>query len=371
MNSGKNFALVVLTLAALGGAVLTWKQHLELEGLRLAAANASSQDEFKRRALAAEKRAQSLEDALASAQDKLNEARATAAKVEAPKRAGDNAELGSNIRTMVSSAANMMNQPEMQRMMAMGQKAALDTNYAKLFKQLNLAPEKLEQFKKLMVERQSVGTDVFTAAVQQGLDPMQNRREIARLTDDAQGKVDGEIKSLLGDSDFSSYQNYQTTLPQRNVVNQLQQSLSYTQNPLSDSQADQLVQILAQNPPARAAGAQVVTDGQNVMVKRVAVSSSASGGGADFVTATVGPSMGIGFGTPPISDAAVSASRAVLTEPQVEALQQVQQQQAQMRSTIQAIGGGSGQGGGAIIQFSTSTSGSPPPPSGDKPPGGG
>ena len=377
MNSSKNLALVVLIVAAVGGGVLAYRQQLELQSLRVAAANREDSEALKRRALAAERRAKELGDELAAAQDKLNEAKTAVVKTEAPKRPDESAAPGPNIRTMMSSAANMMNRPEMQRMMAMSQKAGLDTNYAKLFKQLNLAPEKLEQFKKLMVERQSVANDVFSAAVEQGLDPVQGRREIVRMTGEAQGKVDGEIRSLLGDADFSSYQGYQATLPQRGVVNQVQQSLSYTPTPLTDQQAEQLVQILAQNPVARPAGAARAAD-QTVTVsanRTMVVSGSSTGGGGTFVSA-VAPGM-MGLGNAPVSDAAVAASRSVLSEPQVAALQQVQQQQTQMNSVMQTMGGQPGQGGVGVFRFetasSTSSTGNPPPPpseAGTKPPGG-
>jgi hypothetical protein len=254
-----------------------------------------------------------------------------------------------------------------------------------MFKQLNLEPEKLEQLKKLMVERQTVSTDVLTAAIQQGLDPVQNRADIRKLTADSQTKIDGEIKSLLGDGDYASYQNYQATLPQRSVVNQLQQSLSYTQNPLSDAQAEQLVQILAANPAARPAGTAVraVTTGsgpgdasQSVSATRTMVFTGGAGpggGAVDFVAPAVaggGPMM---VNRTPISDAAVAASSSVLTGPQLSALRDMQQQQAQMRSMMQQPGGVAipVEGGVIRIESSTNTTGTPSQPSaGRKPPGG-
>lgn len=367
MSSSKNPALIILALATIGGAVLAWKQQMELQGLRAAALGGADREELKRRALAAEKRAQALEDALAAAQGKLNEATATAGAKPDPARQPEAANPAANMRAMMSNAANMMNRPEMQRMMAMGAKAGLDARYAPLFKQLNLAPDKLEELKKLMVERQSVGADVFAAAAQQGLDPMQNRRELAKLTTDGQAKVDGEIQSLLGDTSYSAYQNYQSTLPQRSVVNQLQQSLSYTPNPLSDTQTEQLVQILAQNQPPHPAGA----SGQNVTATRTMVVTGSVGGPSGVVsTMDSGPMM---VGSAPISDAAVAASRTILNDPQVAALQQLQQQQNQMGAIMQSMGGQPGHGGAAVIQFNAATTEGPPPPppAGDKPPGGG
>jgi hypothetical protein len=368
MNA-KNLALVVLAVTTLAAAVLAWRQQLELQSLRAVAAAADDAARMKQRALAAEQRAKALEDELSAAQDKLAEAKSAAAKAEAAKRPADAGSMPA-MRTMLANAANMMSSPEVQKMMALRQKAALDANYAALFKRLSLPPEKLEQLKKLMVERQQVGADVFAAAAQQGLDPLRNGRELAKLTADGQARVDGEIKALLGEDAYATYQNYQNTLPQRGVVNQLQQSLSYTANPLSETQAEQLVQILAQNQPAQPAGA----TGRNVAVARTFVAGGAAGGGAPEVMSYVGPAMGVGGST--VTDAAVAAARTVLSDPQVEALQQIQQQQAQLRATMQSMGGGlPGSGGAAILQFNATTDGPAPahpmpPPAGDKPPGG-
>ena len=373
----KNLSLVLLAAVALVSAGFAWRQRAELDALRAAAAS-DDRAALQRRAAAAEKRAQDLAAELAAARAKSAEPRtATAAKADAPKAMTEVAEKAPNVRSLMANATNLMNRPEVQRMMAMSQKAALDGSHSTLFKQLALAPEKLEQLKKLMVERQTVGSDVLAAAVQQGLDPVQNRAEIRKLSADAQTKVDSEIKSLLGDGDYSRYQNYQTTLPQRNVANQLAQSLSYTANPLSDTQAEQLVQILAANPVPRAVPATAAAGGAAptaATATRTMVFTDAGGAasmGADFVApAVAGGRLGI-VGLP-ISDTAVQASRSVLNDPQVAALQQMQQQQAQMREMMQAPGGMVMPMGSGIIRMETTTTTGPahPPAAGAKPPGG-
>jgi hypothetical protein len=217
--------------------------------------------------------------------------------------------------------------------------------------------------------------------VQQGLDPVQNRAEIRRMTADAQTKVDGEIKSLLGDGDYASYQSYQTTLPQRNVVNQLQQSLSYTPSPLTETQAEQLVQILAANPvprPAAAgraigAAAAPADPAHGVTATRTMVftSGGAAGGGGDFVGPVVSGAPAL-IGGAQISEAAVAASRPVLNNQQFEALQQMQQQQAQMRAMMQQPGGMAMPMGGGVIRIESNVTTAPAQPAatGARPPGG-
>ena len=141
----------------------------------------------------------------------------------------------------------MLSDPEMRRLMTVQEKAALDGRFSSLFKALNLSPEALEKFKNLLVEKQSAMTDVISAARKEGMDPRSNRDEIRQLVQSTQAEIDETIRSTLGDAAFGQYKNFETTQPQRIIANQLTQRLSYSTNPLSDTQSEQLVGILAAN----------------------------------------------------------------------------------------------------------------------------
>lgn len=327
MNGSKNTAIVVLAAIALAAGYVAWREYLEVQELR---GRVASLPNLEKRVAAAEQRADALTKQAAAARDETGPT-----FTDKPELRDEGAPP--NRRNMMAKAAAMMDRPEMQRMMALRQRAALDSRYAALFKQLGLSPDRLDQLKNLMVERQQVGSDVFAAAAKQGLDPMNDRAELARLTAEGQAKVDSDIKALLGDSDFSTYQDYQATLPQRAVVNQLQQSLSYTSAPLSDAQAEQLVQILTQNQPARASDAGAA---------RTFVATGTISAGPD--SGFVGPMLGMGGS--PVTDGAVDAARSVLSEPQVTALQQLQAQQAELQSAMKSMGA---PGGPAVIQYRT------------------
>ncbi len=106
-------------------------------------------------------------------------------------------------------------------------------------------------------------------------------------------------------------------MPQRNVANQLAQSLSYTNTPLSADQTEQLVSILAANTPA---------------------STNSTGNNLRANLAT-----GLGFGgggqTSPITNDAITQAQTVLSPTQVAALQQLQatqQAQAQLNAAMRA-----------------------------------
>lgn len=211
--------------------------------------------------------------------------------------------------------ADFLNTPEVQQLMALQQKAGLDGRYAALFKKLNLSPADLERFKNLLVEKQSAVMDVMAAARSQGLTGRESRDEIRQLVQDTQAEIDGNIRTTIGDASFAQYKNYEATLPQRGVVSQLEKRLSYSPTPLSDTQAEQLVQILATStPPANNSGNRA--DSATLLGQAMAGNARTS-----LVTGLVG-----GAGAR-ITDVAVTQSQGVLAPAQVAALQNLQAEQ--------------------------------------------
>jgi len=215
----------------------------------------------------------------------------------------------------------MMDNPDFQKLMTLQQKAALDTRFAGLFKSLNLSPADLEKFKSLLVEKQTAVMDARAAARAQGLTGPENRDALRQVIANAQAEVDNSIRSTLGDAGFAQYQNYEQTLPERNLASQLQQRLSYSSAPLTDTQTNQMVALLAAaNPKA----------------------------GSTAITSSTGLPNGMGQfrnggGSVSITDAVVAGSQNILTGPQLAALTQLQQEQqaqaelaAQLRAARQA-----------------------------------
>lgn len=198
----------------------------------------------------------------------------------------------------------MMDNPEFQKLVATQQKGALDSRYAALFRSLNLSPQQLEQFKNLLVEKRTAVADVMAAARSQGLNGRENRDELRALVENAQSELDTNIRSVLGEAGYQQYQSFEKTQPQRNVVNQLEQRLSYSGTPLTVEQSEALVQVLADNP------AEQGNVGRAAAVRTPAgrVAFGGSGGAA-------------------ISETAVAQAATVLSQSQVQALQQLQQEQ--------------------------------------------
>jgi len=218
----------------------------------------------------------------------------------------------------------IMANPEVQKLMALQQKAGLDGRYSALFRQLQLNPADLEKFKNLLVEKQSAVMDVMAAARAEGLTGRENRDEIRQLVQQTQADVDNNIRSTLGETAYAQYQGYEATQSERTVVSQLEQRLSYSSTPLTDSQSQQLVQILAATAPTGGnnAGSRNATGG-------VATALALGGGGMTAFT---------GGGTRITADA-VTQAQSILSAQQVSALQGLQQEQqasAQLRQQMRA-----------------------------------
>ena len=169
------------------------------------------------------------------------------------------------------------------------------------------------------------------AAREQGINPRTNPADFQALANQAIAQTDASIQQALGDAAFQQYQQYQQTLPERNTINSLEQSLSYTQTPLTEDQADQLTSILASTQPQRAGNGTAGT------------SNGGDGGPSIF-------SLVNGGGTARVTDEGLTQAQGILSGPQLSALQQIQQQQQaqqQMQQLMRSANPGGGQGSGA------------------------
>ncbi|MBL9214844.1 MAG: hypothetical protein JNG83_05150 [Opitutaceae bacterium] len=238
--------------------------------------------------------------------------------------AGTTADARTRGRPEGGRLAAALGSPEVQRLMAMQHRAALDGRYAALFRSLNLSPADLEKFKNLLVDKQASVSDVMAAARAEGLDPRTNRDEIRALMQTTQEEIDESIRATLGDAAYAEYKNYEATLPQRAIVDQLAQRLSYSSTPLNDSQSQQLIALLAAANPGK------VNAGRtgNVMLQAFA------GRGAQVM----------GGGTT-ISDSVIAQAQGVLTPQQLSALQSLQQEQQASAQLLQELRNNRGKGG--------------------------
>jgi hypothetical protein len=208
--------------------------------------------------------------------------------------------------------------PEMRRLMALDQKGRLDLRYAALFKALHLNPAQLDRFKQLLVDKQNSAMDVLAAAHNQDLLTSGDGSAVKALMQQENQSVDAAIRAVLGDTAYEEYQDFERTQPERRAIDQLASRLSYTDTPLTTEQAEALVNLLSAERTAQpAASATPATSVQFAMVT--------PGGDAAFSLMGGGP-------PPPITDEAVADAQAILSEPQLEAMRELQaEQQARER----------------------------------------
>lgn len=396
MNSAKTYVILLLAATTIGGAVLAWRQYGELVELRAANLNRDERADWQKRVWELEKLNRQLQDQLAARGDFGIEAGAVAndgqpaageRRERGPGRGNPRDQMGAMLQ-QANAVRDLMNKPEVQAMLSVQQKAAIEQRYAALFKNLNLPADQMEKLKTLLAERATTMQDVLAAARDQGVNPRENPDAFRKMIADTQNQINDTIKATIGENGFAQLTNYEQTMPQRNLVNELQQRLSYTTTPLTAAQAEQMVQILATTSPTRAPNPANGAPSQPGESGGRGPGPGGPGGGfgpppggpgrgpdLGGLVANVlggpgggmmmgGPDGGRGGGTATVTPAAVTQAQGVLTPPQLSALQQIQQQQQTQQQLRQLVNdtlaanqpqptksGGSAPGGG----------GTPPP----------
>ncbi len=314
--SPKNLLIGFLALTTVAASALAWQQYRQLRALQATATLASSERaEWQKRVWDAEKRAVASPVAPEVSPPAIGD---TVTVSEARPNGGPRSGQGRGIQMVA-----LLNNPEFARAMALQQKAALDGRYADLFRRLKLSPAQVDQLKDLLVERQSVATDVMSAAREQGLDGRDSRDQLRKLMQETEAGVNAEIESLLGAEGYAAYQTYEQTQSQRNVVSQLETRLSYSSAPLTDSQSEQLVRILASTSPTS-------NQGGGAALNFIA----AAGRGGAGIAQVAGVATG---GTSLVTDAAIAQAQSVLAPAQVDALRQIQVEQQAQRQMGEAM----------------------------------
>jgi hypothetical protein len=136
-----------------------------------------------------------------------------------------------------SMMENMMKDPEMMKMIQEQQAQVLKTQYAPLVKQLNLTPDQRDAFYKVL-------SDNTTNAMAQGLALLSgtNNPDAASAAAGSLKTMQDQMKPLLGDTGYAQFQDFQTSLPDRMMFEQIK--TSFADDPLTDDQQQSLLQIM-------------------------------------------------------------------------------------------------------------------------------
>jgi chorismate mutase len=326
VKSPKDIVIALMAAATLAFAALAWNQYQGLISLRAQLADGDNAT-LKKQLADARKTIKSLEDRLLAMRGRRGGGAGDAGGAEGeagPDGPGGQGpgRRGGRFGAFAAMAAN----PEFQKLMAIQAKGRIQQTYAALFKTLNLSPDQLAQFQGMLADKQQALMDVMQAANAQGINPRTDPDGFKTLANQAIAQADASIQQALGDAAYATYQQYQQSLPERNTVNSLQTALSYSQTPLTDDEANQMISLLQQNQPQRAGSGTTGT-------------SNGGDGGPGIM------SLINGGGTAKVTDAALTQAQGVLSAPQISALQQIQQQQQaqqQMQQMMRAANQGSG-----------------------------
>ena len=321
MSRAKDILLAGLTLCAGGLAIVAWRQHVALRDLTeaLRATHASLAPPAKtltvrpaaKRTFGITPRAPQAAIGVAPQPDYASGDDLPFAERPA-KAPGLSARRG-------SALVRLMENPEFVQALSLQRHAMLDARFGELFRRLNLPGEELTAFKRLLAEKENVALDVVTvseSSPENSLSPELLRASIRA----AQGQIEQAIHSSLGSDRYSVYREYERTLPHRATVAQLEQRLSYTNVPLTPTQAEAVVRIMASNTPPDGAEAPPST----AVVVRAGVPEAV-------------PILPTSTTTGRVTDDVVSQVQGVLAPAQVEALREIQMEQQAAVKAAQMI----------------------------------
>jgi hypothetical protein len=147
--------------------------------------------------------------------------------------------------------ARMDSDPEFRASMIALAKSRLDLFYGPLLKTLNLPADKLDRFKDLLVDLDSIYTDVHEALKIEGpnISPDQRHAYVKGLDGLLMPPIDDKIKALLTADEYAQFRDYNEELDLWTEVNEVARSAQSTGTPLTDEQANLLVVLLRGGRP--------------------------------------------------------------------------------------------------------------------------
>jgi hypothetical protein len=317
-NFKRNVVIGTLVFTAAVAGFFAWMKHQEAQALREQIANAEHAKKGGKKSL------RGAEDAGPATDAPMDDGNNGAASSEGKKGKGGKHERADGSQRPKTkdtvgwrAYANLAGNPDYERLSVAQNRALVGRTYGAMFKSLNLPLGTQASLQELLAQRQQAVTDAVVAARENGLKSKTAPEEFSAATQAAIAPLDAQIHQLLGDAAFGQYQRYQATIPEQNLIGQLQEKLSITPTPLADDQATQFLQALAQ--------AKTASDAM------LGTHSLLAGGGIAKVT-----------------DQTLAIAQSVLAPPQVQALQQIQQERADQMALENLMKGkpSSGSGGG-------------------------
>ena len=165
-------------------------------------------------------------------------ARATATASHASSPVANAASAGGLPNVKGNMLAEMMKNPEMLKALRQQQAMMVKLQYGPLARQLNLSPEQTDSLCQILTDKAVRGMETGAATLSGG-DP----GNPAPTPADQAKETDSALQALLGDAGYKAFQDYQTTVADRTLLNTFKNN--FVDNPLSDDQEQQLLQVMS------------------------------------------------------------------------------------------------------------------------------
>lgn len=240
----KNIAIVLLLAATLSLGAFNWHQKNRVAQLQTQLAAMQNRLQVKSEA----------DEQVAQAERKSKALQETLVKTS--KYAAEQSKQAEQLQQSLAAAktnnanplAGMFKDPNMKEMIKSSQKAfmgpMIDKQYAALFQQLNLAPDQAAALKDLLQKKMLAGADAGMSLLDGSLSDAQ-RADLAKQMKSETDNYDGQIKQILGDDNYTAFQTYEKTMPDRMTVSQFGDQLAGGATALTADQQQQLIQAMS------------------------------------------------------------------------------------------------------------------------------
>jgi hypothetical protein len=142
-----------------------------------------------------------------------------------------------NAENMIELQKKMLQDPAYKNMLRNTYKGMIDSMYSSLYNKLDLAPEKEDELKELLLDQMMSSLDINQETL--GVTPSEEKREeLQQRITDLREENDGKIIALLGDDNFNTYEAYRDRIGERQVVTMFMESLSPDEKLTEEQQQD-------------------------------------------------------------------------------------------------------------------------------------
>jgi 23S rRNA maturation mini-RNase III len=234
---GKNSIVVISALIAVAGGWLAWNSQQAKRPPLARLLTASPGDEWQKRAPAPPRK---INDSPVPPRPAPSEARAG----DGADRAGANEPAPDPAGGTGADAERPADGPGRDPAESTGAvMKALETYYNGLFHRLNLTSDQAAQLSSLHAAALANAVNALSPEDQDRL--ATNPAAFSQVIANVELGLDAQVLAQFGDAIYAQYKVEQQTFTQRTTVDRLEKNLSASPTPLTEDQANQLVQILA------------------------------------------------------------------------------------------------------------------------------